>query len=208
MELSLTQFVTLDGVCQAPGGPQEDTSGGFTHGGWSVPFGDADFGAFIDAVFDRADAFLLGRRTYEIFAGYWPKITDPDNPVATKLNALPKHVASRTLERAAWPGTELLRGELAEVTALKQRPGRELQTHGSGNLARTLLAHGLIDTLHLLTFPVLLGTGKRLFSTDVQPTGLELTESRVTGSGIVIGTYRNAGAPRYGDYSEEAIAAQ
>ncbi|WP_280260251.1 dihydrofolate reductase family protein [Nocardia abscessus] len=209
MELSLTQFVTLDGVCQAPGGPQEDTSGGFTHGGWSVPFGDEDFGAFVDSAFDRVDAFLLGRRTYEIFAGYWPKVTDPDNPVATKLNSLPKYVASRTMERTDWAGAELLRGDLvAEVTALKQRPGRELQMHGSGNLARGLLAHGLIDTLYLLTFPVLLGTGKRLFSADVQPTGLRLTDSRVTGSGIVIGTYRNAGAPRYGDYSEAAASAQ
>ncbi|WP_330232465.1 dihydrofolate reductase family protein [Nocardia sp. NBC_00508] len=209
MELSLTQFVTVDGVCQAPGGPQEDTSGGFTHGGWSVPFGDTEFGAFIDEVFERADAFLLGRRTYEIFAGYWPKVTDPDNPVAVQLNALPKYVATATLEHADWAGTELLRGDVvAEVTALKQRPGRELQVHGSRNLAHTLLSNGLVDTLHLLTFPVLLGTGKRLFTSEVQPTGLRLTDYRVTGSGIVISTYRNAGAPQYGDYTEVATAAQ
>ncbi|MEU2035614.1 dihydrofolate reductase family protein [Nocardia amamiensis] len=208
MELSLTQFVTVDGVYQAPGGPQEDTSGGFTHGGWSVPFGDADFGAFVDEVFERVDAFLLGRRTYEIFAGYWPKVTDPDNPVAAKLNALPKYVATSTLERAEWAGTQLLRGDLvAEVTALKQHPGRELQVHGSGNLAHTLLANGLVDTLYLLTFPVLLGTGKRLFTSDIQPTGLRLADSRVTGSGVVISTYRNAGAPQYGDYTDEATAA-
>ncbi|WP_040775699.1 dihydrofolate reductase family protein [Nocardia pneumoniae] len=208
MELSLTQFVTVDGVCQAPGGPQEDTSGGFPHGGWSVPFGDADFGAFVDEVFERADAFLLGRRTYEIFAGYWPKVTDPDNPIAAKLNTLPKYVASSTLERADWAGTQLLRGDLvAEVTALKQRPGRELQVHGSGNLAHTLLANGLVDTLNLYTFPVLLGTGKRLFTSDVQPAGLRLTDHRLTGSGVVISTYRNAGAPQYGDYTDEVPAA-
>ncbi|MEU4342737.1 dihydrofolate reductase family protein [Nocardia sp. NPDC023852] len=207
MELSLTQFVTLDGVYQAPGGPQEDPSDRFTHGGWSVPFGDADFGAFMDEVFGRVDAFLLGRRTYEIFAGYWPNITDPANPVAVKLNALPKYVATRTLARAHWAGTELLRGDLVtEVATLKARPGRELQVHGSGNLAHSLLANGLVDTLYLLTFPVLLGTGKRLFTADVQPTGLLLTDSRVTSSGVVIGTYRNAGAPRYGDYTEEAAA--
>ncbi|MFD0363928.1 dihydrofolate reductase family protein [Nocardia sp. GCM10030253] len=201
MELSLTQFVTLDGVYQAPGGPREDPSGGFTHGGWSAPFGDDDFGAFMVEVFEQVDAFLLGRRTYEIFAGYWPKITDPTDPIATKLNSLPKYVVSTHLGNAAWSPVEVLRGDLVEeVTALKERRGRELQVHGSGNLAHSLLAAGLIDTMHLLTFPVLLGTGKRLFTEDVQPTGFDVTGSRTTGSGVVITTYRNAGAPKYGSY--------
>ncbi|MFE7718911.1 dihydrofolate reductase family protein [Nocardia rhizosphaerihabitans] len=204
MELSLTQFLTIDGVYQAPGGPEEDTSDGFTHGGWSVPYGDEDFGVFMDSVFDRVDAFLLGRRTYDIFAGYWPKVDDPDNPVATKLNDLPKYVATGTLTEADWAGTELLRGDIvAEVTALKARPGRELQMHGSGALAQTLLAAGLIDTMNLLTFPVVLGTGKKLFTDTVRPTGFTLTESRTTSTGVLIASYRADGAPKYGDYSTE-----
>ncbi|MEV0294002.1 dihydrofolate reductase family protein [Nocardia sp. NPDC050710] len=201
MELSLTQFLTIDGVCQAPGGPEEDTSGGFTHGGWSFPFGDEAFGAFVSEVFDRVDAFLLGRRTYEIFAGYWPQYDDPEDPIASRLNTLPKYVATTTLDSADWANTELLRGDLvAEVAALKERPGRELQVHGSGNLAHTLLANGLIDTMNLMTFPVVLGTGKRLFHADAEPTGFRLTASRVTPAGVVIATYRKAGAPEYGSY--------
>ncbi|MFE7798891.1 dihydrofolate reductase family protein [Nocardia sp. NPDC057440] len=199
MELSLTQFITLDGVYQAPGGPQEDPSGGFAHGGWSAPYGDEDFGTFMTEVFEQVDAFLLGRRTYEIFAGYWPQVTDPTNPIATTLNSLPKYVVSTHLASAGWGPAEVLRGDLVkEVTALKERPGRELQIHGSGNLAQGLLAAGLIDTMRLLTFPVLLGTGKRLFTEDVQPTGFDVTDSRTTASGVVIAIYRNAGAPKYG----------
>ncbi|MFJ2836978.1 dihydrofolate reductase family protein [Nocardia sp. NPDC087230] len=202
MELSLTQFLTIDGVYQAPGGPEEDTVDGFTHGGWSAPFADDDFGVFMDSVFDRVDAFLLGRRTYDIFAAYWPKIDDPDNPVATKLNALPKYVATTTRTEADWAGTELLHGDIvAAVTALKDRPGRELQMHGSGVLAQTLLAAGLVDTMNLLTFPVMLGSGKRLFTETVRPTGFALTDSRTTSTGVLIASYRADGAPKYGDFS-------
>ncbi|WP_030667507.1 dihydrofolate reductase family protein [Streptomyces sp. NRRL B-1347] len=202
MKITLTQFQTLDGVIQAPGGPDEDTSDGFEHGGWSVPYGDEDFGRFVDEVFGRVDAFLLGRRTYEIFAGYWPKMTDPADPIASRLNALPKYVASRTLTRADWTGTEIIgRDDLVkDVTALKERPGRELQLHGSAGLAQSLLAHELIDTLHLLTFPVALGTGKRLFADGGLPTAFRHTGSRTTSTGVVINSYDRAGRPEYGSY--------
>ncbi|MFE7548511.1 dihydrofolate reductase family protein [Streptomyces gardneri] len=199
--LSLTQFLTLDGVHQAPGGPQEDPSGGFGHGGWSVPYGDEDFGQFMNEVFTRPTAFLLGRRTYEIFAGYWPKQTDPDDPVAGKLNALPKYVATTTLTSADWAGTTLLRGDVAkEVAELKGSLDGEIQMHGSGGLARTLLDHDLIDTLHLLVFPVILGAGRRLFSDGVRPTAFRHTAARTTGSGVAIHTYELVGRPEYGSY--------
>lgn len=202
MKITFTQFLTLDGVFQAPGGPDEDRGGGFEHGGWSVPYGDEDFGAFIDQVFEQADAFLLGRGTYEIFAGYWPAVHDPDNLVATKLNDLPKYVASTTLTGADWQGTRIIgRDDLVkDVTALKEQPGRELQMHGSGRLAQSLMGHDLIDTLHLLTFPVVLGAGKRLFAEGVLPTAFRLAQSRTTSTGVVISTYERAGRPEYGSY--------
>ncbi|MFE2555847.1 dihydrofolate reductase family protein [Streptomyces sp. NPDC059352] len=199
--LSLTQFLTLDGVHQAPGGPQEDPSGGFEHGGWSVPYGDEDFGRFMTEVFTRPTAFLLGRRTYEIFASYWPKQTDPADPVASKLNALPKYVATTTLSTADWAGTTLLRGDVVkEVADLKESLDGEIQMHGSGGLARTLLDHDLIDTLHLLVFPVILGSGRRLFSDGVRPTAFRHTDARTTGSGVALHTYELGGRPAYGSY--------
>ncbi|MFB7590858.1 dihydrofolate reductase family protein [Streptomyces sp. NPDC056169] len=199
--LSLTQFLTLDGVHQAPGGPEEDPSGGFEHGGWSVPFGDEDFGQYMADVFTRPTAFLLGRRTYEIFAGYWPRHDNPDDPIASKLNGLPKYVASTTLESADWTGSTLLRGDVVkEVADLKESLGGEIQLHGSAGLARTLLDHDLIDTLHLLVFPVVLGSGRRLFSDGVRPTSFRLTDTRTTGSGVALHTYELAGRPTYGSY--------
>lgn len=201
MKLTATTFITIDGVYQAPGGVDEDRSGGFTHGGWAHPYDDEVFGGFIDGVFDRADAFLLGRKTYETFAAFWPKVTDPANPVAGPLNRLPKYVPTSTLTSAEWEGTHLLTGDLREeVTALKAQPGRELQVHGSGHLVGSLLALGLVDTLHLLTFPVLLGSGKRLFAADVLPSAFALDETRSTSTGVVIGTYTRVGAPTYGTY--------
>ncbi|MET9349298.1 dihydrofolate reductase family protein [Streptomyces termitum] len=200
--LSLTQFLTLDGVHQAPGGPEEDASGGFPHGGWSVPYGDEDFGRFMDEVFTRPTAFLLGRRTYEIFAGYWPLRTGADDPVATKLNALPKYVATTTLDSADWAGTTLLRGDVpTEVAALKERLDGEIQVHGSGGLARTLLDHDLVDTLHLLVFPVVLGTGRRLFPEGSRPAAFRLVEAGATAAGVALHTYARAGRPTYGSYA-------
>lgn len=199
MKLTVTEFVTIDGVTQGPGGPDEDTSGGFEQGGWLVPYFDASLGASMAEKFGLADAFLLGRRTYEIFAGYWPNVTDPANPVAGPLNSLPKYVASRTLEATRWPGSQLLRGEIAEaVSGLKRRPGRELQVHGSGNLVHTLARHDLVDEYRLLIFPVLLGAGKRLFPDGSAPTAFRLTGSATTSAGVTVQTYERAGRPEYG----------
>lgn len=201
-KLVSTVFVTLDGVHQAPGGPQEDPSGGFDQGGWSFPYGDDDFGGFVTEVFDRVGAFLLGRRTYDIFASYWPKMTDPADPVAAKLNALPKYVVSSTLTAPEWSGTTVVGGDLAkEVAALKERTDGELQIHGSGALVRSLLDLRLIDTLHVLTFPVVLGAGRRLFTEGAVPTRFRHTGGRVTGKGVSIQSYDLLGAPEYGSYA-------
>ncbi|KUO06086.1 dihydrofolate reductase family protein [Streptomyces caeruleatus] len=201
-KLVSTLFVTLDGVYQAPGGPEEDTRGGFEHGGWSFPYADDDFGRFINDVFGRPGAFLLGRRTYDIFAAYWPKVTDPADPVAGKLNALPKYVPSATLTDPGWAGTTVLGGDLAkEVTALKERTDGELQVHGSGALVRSLLALDLVDTLHLLTFPVVLGTGHRLFTEGAVPTAFQHAGGSVTSTGVAINSYDLAGRPEYGSFA-------
>ncbi|MDH6624712.1 dihydrofolate reductase [Streptomyces sp. LBL] len=200
-KLVSTMFVTLDGVYQAPGGPQEDPSGGFDQGGWSVPYGDEDFGRFVTEVFDGVGAFLLGRRTYDIFASYWPKMTDPSDPIATKLNALPKYVVSGTLTDPSWSGTTVIGGDLAnEVTALKERTDGELQVHGSGALVRSLLALDLLDTLHLMTFPVVLGAGRRLLTEGAVPTAFRHAGGRVTAAGVSIQSYEQAGRPEYGSY--------
>ncbi|GGZ79234.1 dihydrofolate reductase family protein [Streptomyces bluensis] len=200
-KLTLTGFVTLDGVHQAPGRRDEDRRNGFEHGGWTVPYGDEDFGRFINEVFDRAGAFLLGRRTYEIFAGYWPKVTDPAHPVASKLNSLPKYVPSSTLTQPGWNNTTVLAGGLeTEVADLKTRTEGEVQIHGSGALAQSLLALDLIDTVHLLTFPVVLGSGLRLFAQGLVPTAFRHVGGHITGRGVSIQTYELEGRPTYGSY--------
>lgn len=199
--LTLTSFVTLDGVYQAPGGPKEDPRGGFEHGGWSVPYGDEDFGRFVGEALERADAFLLGRRTYNIFASYWPKVTDPADPIASRLNALPKYVVSAGLQEPEWANTTVLSGDLGkEVAALKERTDREVQVHGSGLLAQSLLALDLVDKVHLLTFPVVLGTGRRLFAEGAVPTAFRHAGGRTTAAGVSIQTYEFAGRPEYGTY--------
>lgn len=199
-ELVVTTFVTLDGVMQAPGGRTEDESGGFTHGGWQAPLFDDAAGAFETELFGKADAFLLGRRTYEIFAAFWPKVTDPSNPVAGPLNRLPKYIASRTLNELTWNGSELVRDVANEVPLLKNRYPRQIQVHGSGKLVRTLLDSDLVDQLNLLIYPVVLGEGERLFSTGVTPTAMRLTGHRVTKSGAIIATYKPNGRPTYGTF--------
>lgn len=197
-KLVATTFVTLDGVMQAPGGPDEDRSGGFEQGGWVAPHFDDATDAFITEVFDRAGSFLLGRRTYEIFAGYWPHVTDEDDPVASRLNSLPKYVASRSLEKAEWQDSTVIRDVPTAVAALKEQPGGELQVHGSGNLIQTLIEHDLVDAFNVLTFPVVLGAGRRLFAEGGTPVGLRLAQSRTTGTGVVFSTYERVGKPTYG----------
>lgn len=200
MRLTLTEFVTLDGVYQGPGGPTEDTSDGFQHGGWLVPFFDDELGQFMVGVFDEVDGFVLGRRTYEIFAGSWPKVTDPADPIASRLNNLPKYVASRSLAQAEWTNSTVLAGDVAaEIAKLKEQPGRELQIHGSGALAQTLFDAGLIDTIRLIVFPVVLGTGKRLFAEGRTPSSFRLADVRSTPAGVTIQTLELTGPPRYGE---------
>lgn len=202
MRLTLHTFLTLDGVMQAPGGPDEDPEGHFEHGGWSFPYGDQDFGAAVSGWFAQADAFLLGRRTYEIFASHWPHVTDPGDPVAGKLNTLPKYVASTTLDAAGWQNSSLLGGDVAaEVAKLKERPGRELQVHGSGQLAQTLIRHDLVDEYRLLYFPVHLGAGKKLFRDGAPAAALRLLSATTTSTGVVIATYEPDGPARYGSYA-------
>ncbi|NOK20590.1 dihydrofolate reductase [Corallococcus carmarthensis] len=199
MELTVTEFVTLDGVVQAPGGPGEDPSGGFAHGGWVQPHSSAELGAHIVDIFSRADAFLLGRGTYGIFSGYWPRVTSPDDPIAGPLNRLPKHVASTTLRRVEWTNSKLLEGDTVEaVRRLKASPGRELQVHGSCGLLQTLLEHDLVDVLRLHVIPVTLGSGRRLFAAGTQPRTLRLDASRITPNGVALLTYRFAGPLRVG----------
>jgi dihydrofolate reductase len=179
--LTVTTFLTLDGVYQAPGGPDEDRDGGFQHGGWVVPYFDDDMFSFINDVFTRGDAFVLGRRTYQIFASHWPRVTDENDPVASALNRLPKYVASRTLKQADWRGSTVVR-----------------DVHGSGELIQTLLANELVDELNLLLFPVALGAGKRLFGPGTVPAAFAPNGTRTTSTGVVITSYRRAGKPTYG----------
>jgi dihydrofolate reductase len=199
MQLTVTTFLSVDGVYQGPGGPDEDRSGGFERGGWLVPHFDEATGKFIDEVFQEVDAFLLGRRTYEIFAASWPNATDPNDPVAKRLNTLPKYVASSTLSDPQWANTTVLEGDLASaVQQLKERDGRELQVHGSGRLVQFLLATDLVDRLNLLVFPVIVGAGRRLFPDSGIATGLALEDSRTTPSGVAISVYRTGGRPEFG----------
>jgi dihydrofolate reductase len=201
MRLTLHTFLTLDGVMQAPGGPDEDRSGGFEHGGWSFPYSDQDSGAAVSSWFDQAGAFLLGRKTYQIFAGYWPRVTDPANPIASKLNTLPKYVASTTLDAAGWHNSSLLGGDVAaEVAKLKERPGRELQVHGSGQLAQTLIEHDLVDEYRLMYLPVHLGSGNKLFRDGARPAALRLLSATTTATGVIIATYEPAGPVQYGSF--------
>jgi dihydrofolate reductase len=197
-KLVVGTFVTVDGVMQAPGGPDEDREGGFEHGGWLVPHFDEQLGVFMDGLIGRSDALLLGRKTYEIFARWWPHQPD-DDPMAAKLNSVPKYVASRTLRSVEWANTTLLEGDAgAAVARLKDDLEGELHVSGSGDLVQTLLRNDLVDELQLIVFPLVLGTGKRLFGEGTIPTGLELVESSTTPAGVALQTYRRAGKPEYG----------
>jgi dihydrofolate reductase len=200
--LVVSTFLTLDGVMQAPGGPEEDPADGFTHGGWSVGYWDDAMGERMGQVMSPPFDLLLGRKTYEIFAAFWPNATD--TPGAEELNSARKYVASRTLDSVEWNNSTLLEGDVAEsVAALKQEDGPEIQVHGSADLLQTLLEHDLVDEFRVMVFPVVLGAGKRLFAGGAIPAGLTLTESSVSTTGVVMATYKREGDIKYGSFALE-----
>ncbi len=206
MKLTVQTFLTLDGVMQAPGGPEEDPTGGFTQGGWQAPFPDPAVGEFVNELNTHASAFLLGRRTFDIFRGYWPDQSDPANAIATAISSLPKYVVSELLSEAdvTWRGehpdtARLVTGDVvAGVRALKDEPGDELQIWGSGKLLQTLLQHDLVDRFRLMMFPIVLGSGRRLFNEGVMPATMRTVNLTTTDLGITIGTYEPAGPVRHG----------
>jgi len=198
-KIIVNAFLTLDGVMQAPGGPDEDPEGGFSHGGWQFPYVDEANGRLVTEGFADADGFLLGRKTYDIFANYWPKVTDPKNPIASALNARPKYVVSRRLERVTWNNSSLIKGEVvAELRKLRQQPGRSLHTWGSTELLQTLLTNDLIDEYRLFIFPVVLGSGKRLFGSGTVPVALKQVDSVTTSKGATYHRFERGGKPEYG----------
>jgi dihydrofolate reductase len=195
MKLTTTTNVSVDGVMQGPGGPDEDRRGGFERGGWALPLFEDNAAAFVAEVYQRADAFLFGRRTYEIFAGYWGAMADSGNPIAAALNTRPKYVASTTLTDPQWADTTVLSGDVAAaVGELKAKPGGELQVHGSGNLVRWLVDNQLVDEITVLTYPVVVGQGTRLFPATGPDTALELVDSQPTPKGVSIQVYRPSAA--------------
>src|SRR5262249_31477962 len=212
MRIVVNTFVTLDGVMQAPGAPQEDTSGGFQWGGWSVNYWDELMGKAIGDLMGKDFDLLLGRKTYEIFVAHWPFVK-PDNPdydTAVKINRARKYVVSRTLDKADWKETTIIKGEVAKQLAdLKMQSGPDLQVHGSGNLIQTLLKNHLIDEIHIWTFPLTIGDGKRLFAEGTVPTGFKLTGSKVSTTGVIIATYERGGKIETGSFAlEEPTKAQ
>ena len=197
--LIVNTFLTLDGVMQAPGGPEEDTDGGFEHGGWSFGYWDESMQEVMGELMGKPFDLVLGRRTYEIFAAHWPHT---DEPGADVLNGATKHVASTTLTELEWQNSHLIEGDVpAGVQALKAQDGPELQVHGSASLIQTLLRHRLVDELRVLIFPVVLGHGKRLFGDGAVPDGLEMTSSRVSSSGVVMATYRTGQEIKSGSFA-------
>jgi dihydrofolate reductase len=205
MKLTTTTNLTVDGVMQGLGGADEDRRGGFERGGWVTPYADDDTMGFLNEVYGRADAFLFGRRTYEIFAGSWGTWDDPgDSPIWTALNTRPKYVASTTSFDPGWANTTVLSGDVeTAVRDLKAKPGGALEVHGSGVLVRWLLDHELVDEINLLTYPVIVGQGTRLFPDAGNDIALVLVGAqRVTPSGVTIQTYRPAGRPQYGSAAE------
>lgn len=198
-KLTVAAFVSLDGVVQAPGGRDEDPEGGFDHGGWAASYFDDQVLEVMAKLIGRADALLLGRKTYDMFAASWPQ-AEPDDPIGAVLNRVPKHVVSRTLDTVSWQNSSLLTGDVAEaVAALKREGGGEIQVHGSGGLIQTLIANDLVDEFTLLVFPVVVGSGKRLFGSGAVPAGLKLVETTTSSTGVLVCTYVRAGELEYGE---------
>jgi dihydrofolate reductase len=202
-KLMVTTFVSLDGVMQAPGGSDEDRDGGFEHGGWAVPHFDQRMIQLMTTLTSRAGALLIGRKTYDIFAATWPP-AEADDPIGAKMNSMPKYVASRTLDIALWQNSTLLTGDVTEaVSRLKQGDGGEIQVHGSGELIQTLVEHDLVDEFHLLVFPVLIGSGKRLFAKGTIPSRLKLLDTATSSTGVLASTYARDGKVEYGAMGPE-----
>lgn len=202
-KIIVATFVSLDGVMQAPGGPQEDPTGGFKFGGWVAPHFDEELGAALGEIFGRPYDLLLGRKTYDIFAAHWPFITDgPDKAIADSFNSITKYVASRSKPELAWQKSQLLGPDVvAALKKLKSEDGPDLLVQGSGDFLQTLWKHGLVDELSVLTFPVLLGKGKKLFGDGVAPAGLKLVKARSYPSGVIVANYEPDGAVKTGDFS-------
>ncbi|MFI6684269.1 dihydrofolate reductase family protein [Streptomyces sp. NPDC050485] len=198
MKLTTITHISVDGVMQGLGGADEDRRGGFERGGWALPLFGNEAATFVNQVYQRADAFLFGRRTYEIFAGYWGVMADSGNPIASALNTRPKYVASTTLTDPQWADTTVLSGDVAAaIGELRAKPSGELQVHGSGALARWLFDNRLVDEITLLTYPVIIGQGTRLFPDTGPDTALELVDSQSTPQGVAIQVYRPTGRPQY-----------
>jgi len=196
-KLVAVTFVTLDGIMQAPGGPGEDDSGGFKSGGWSVNYWDDIVSQAMGEIFAKRPELLLGRKTYDIMAAYWPH-HDDEGP---EMNSAKKYVVSTTLDRVDWNNSTLIKGDVVkEITRLKELDGPELQVHGSSNLIQTLLKYNLIDELHLKIFPVAIGNGKRLFGEGTNPSGFKLLDSKTSSTGVIIATYEQSGELKTGSF--------
>lgn len=201
MKIALTEFVTLDGVSQGPGSPTEDPSGGFTRGGWLVPYLDPLFVQRTSEWLDLADGLLLGRRTYQAFARDWPQITDPNDPFTERMNSLPKYVVTNTRTEGSWHPVTLLHGDPVQtVGQLRTQPGRELQIHGSARLGKALLAAGLVDTLRLVVAPTVAGSGRRLLDHPSAPVGLRLVHHEATPNGLLLVEYAQVGVAPVAEY--------
>lgn len=200
-KLVVLSFITLDGVMQAPGGPEEDPTGGFKHGGWSVGYWDDFLGSVMGEQMSKPFDLLLGRRTYEIFAAHWPYVRGED-PFAARINKARKYVVSKTLSNLDWSNSILIKGDVVqEIRKLKEQDGPELQVHGSGNFIQTLLRHDLVDEFRLKIYPVVLGKGKRLFAEGTIPAGFKLLDSKVSAKGVIVATYERAGEVKTGTFA-------
>jgi len=212
-KIIVLSFISLDGVMQAPGGPEEDRSGDFQYGGWTVPFWDDSGANVMHEQMDRPFDLLLGRKTYDIFAAYWPKANEKiiefehKDPIADGLNNATKYVVTQSPLALDWKNTVRIEGDVVEgIRKIKNSNGHDLQVHGSANLIQTLLKHDLVDELWLKTYPVILRTGKRLFGEGTRESGWQLTSSTTTDSGIVVANYRRAGEVRSGSFDAEDAA--
>ena len=203
-KLVVLSFITLDGVMQAPGGPEEDPTGGFKHGGWVAGYFDDFLGKVMVEQMSKPFDLLLGRKTYEIFAAHWPYVKTNGDPIAAGINNAKKYVASKTLKRLEWNNSELIKGDVGkEVKKLKEQAGYEIQVHGSGNLIQMLLKHDLVDEFWLKTFPITLGRGKRLFAEGTIPVGFKFLESEISPSGVIVASYARAGEVKTGSFALE-----